>query len=307
MPVKTGRASSSAGVPGCPSARRQLSSDDTEALCPEGSIVTGGLQAMAECGHKSGTTRQDRPADDPSKRRPRLSGRPCDGGGGSTGLRSRWSTERSFLCRFRRCTGPSAEGCRRRFGPCFDARGRGYARKGTETRGKRKDCVSIEARPKSAEDRTLPGHGEGAVLLGPTGQGCVATLVGRTSRFGVAFALPGKASDPLAEGVLRAMKGVLCRSLTVDHGKEFARHKRIRAGLGVPVSFAPPRSPWERGTNESTKGLLREFLPKGKDLRALTQTEPDGYLSLLDNRPRRCLGWRTPAEGYREPAPPCCV
>ena len=167
--------------------------------------------------------------------------------------------------------------------------------------------MSIEARPKSAEDRTLPGHGEGAVLLGPTGQGCVATLVGRTSRFGVAFALPGKASDPLAEGVLRAMKGVLCRSITVDHGKEFARHKRIRAGLGVPVSFAPPRSPWERGTNESTKGLLREFLPKGKDLRALTQTELDGYMSLLNNRPRKCLGWRTPAEVYRELAPPRCV
>lgn len=191
--------------------------------------------------------------------------------------------------------------------PLLRRKGKRYPRKGTETRGKLKDCTSIEARPKDVENRILPGHWEGDTVLGAMGKGCVATLVERTSRFVVAFALPGKASDPLAEGLLRAMKGVLCRGITVEHGKEFARHERIRAGLGVPVSFAPPRSPWERGANEHTKGLLREFLPKGKDLRVLTQTEPDGYLSLLDNRPRRCLGWRTPAEGYREPAPHCRV
>ena len=105
----------------------------------------------------------------------------------------------------------------------------------------------------------------------------------------------------------------MCRSITVDNGKEFAQHTRIGRVLGVPVYFAHPHSPWERGTNENTNGLLGEFLPlgeelpKGKELRALTQEELDGHIALFDNRPRKGLGWRTPAEVYRELAPPCCV
>ena len=191
--------------------------------------------------------------------------------------------------------------------PLLRRKGKRYTRKGTETRGKLKDCTSIEARPKDVENRALPGHWEGDTVLGAMGKGCVATLVERTSRFVVAFALPSKASEPLAEALLRAMEGALCRSITVDNGKEFAQHRRVGRALGVPVYFAHPHSPWERGTNENTNGLLREFLPKGKDLRALTQEELDGHIALLNNRPRKCLGWRTPAEVYRELAPPCCV
>ena len=159
--------------------------------------------------------------------------------------------------------------------PLLWRKGKRYPRKGTETRGKLKDCTSIEARPKDVENRALPGHWEGDTVLGAMGKGCVATLVERTSRFVVAFTLPSEASEPLAEALLRAMEGTLCCSITVNNGKDFAQHTRASKVLGVPVYFAHPHSPWERGTNENTNGPLREFLPKGKVLRALTQEELD--------------------------------
>lgn len=188
--------------------------------------------------------------------------------------------------------------------PLLRRKGKVFVPKGTETRGKLKDCVSIEQRPQEVRSRTTPGRWEGDTVLGANGAGCVVTLVERVSRYLVAALLRSRASNPLTEAVLRILDGAPCSSITVDNGKEFARHARMSSVLGAPVYFAHPHSPWERGSNENTNGLLREYLPKGKDFRSVSREELDHYVSLLNNRPRKCRGWRTPAEVYREPAPP---
>jgi transposase, IS30 family len=169
-----------------------------------------------------------------------------------------------------------------------------------ERRGKLIGMVSIRERPAEAADRAVPGHWEGDLLLGGVGKGAVITLVERASRFVLLAPLPNRRDAATVRDVLTTMIGrlpvELRRSLTWDQGKEMAEHARFSVEAGVPVYFADPHSPWQRGSNENTNGLLRQYWPKGADLRHQTQTECDGVALRLNTRPRMTLDWRTPAE-----------
>jgi IS30 family transposase len=186
------------------------------------------------------------------------------------------------------------------FQPCLRRKGKPYTRKGTETRGKLSGCISIDERPPEAETRSRVGDWEGDTVLGKQGTGCLVTLVDRTTRFTAAGKLSGKHADPLAEVVTRIVRGKPCETITFDNGKEFARHQEIAEALGTNVYFAHPHSPWERGTNENTNGLLRQFFPKGKSMTHVSQEDVDAAVHLLNNRPRKCLGWKTPLEAFSE-------
>jgi IS30 family transposase len=168
-------------------------------------------------------------------------------------------------------------------------------------RGQLKDTVSIRERPAEVADRAVPGHWEGDLLFGARGT-AVGTLVERMSRFTLLFPVPAGYKAPamraaLARAVAR-LPGELRRSLTWDRGLEMAEHVRFTVDSGVQVYFCDPRSPWQRGTNENTNGLLRQYLPKGTDLRAVTAGALDAIARELNGRPRETLGWRTPAEHF---------
>mgnify|MGYP001278168451 CR=1 FL=1 len=189
---------------------------------------------------------------------------------------------------------------RKIFEPCLRRKGKPYTRKGTETRGKLSGCTSIDERPQDAENRTRLGDWEGDTVLGKQGTGCLVTLVDRTTRLTLAGKLPGKHADPLAEVVTKILGGKPCETITFDNGKEFARHQEMANALRTDVYFAHPHSPWERGTNENTNGLLRQFFPKGKSMAHVSQEDVDAAVHLLNNRPRKCLGWKTPLEAFLE-------
>jgi transposase, IS30 family len=169
-----------------------------------------------------------------------------------------------------------------------------------ERRGKLTGTVSFRARPAEAEDRAVPGHWEGDLLLGAVGQGGVITLVERTSRFVLLAPLPGRHDAATVRDVLTSMIArlptELKKSLTWDQGKEMAEHARFTVETDVLVFFCDPHSPWQRGSNENTNGLLRQYWPKGADLRHLTQAECDAVALRLNTRPRKTLAWHTPAE-----------
>ena len=158
--------------------------------------------------------------------------------------------------------------------------------------------VSIAERPPSANARAVPGHWEGDLLVGKH-ETQLATLVERHSRFVLLVRLPaadsGTVVDALARRITR-LPAALQQSLTWDRGKEMAQHRRFTVTTGVQVYFCDPQSPWQRGSNENTNGLLRQYFPKGTDLRPVTQRHLDAVARKLNTRPRETLGWRTPAE-----------
>jgi IS30 family transposase len=171
-------------------------------------------------------------------------------------------------------------------------------------RGHIPDRVMISERPAEAADRAVPGHWEGDLLLGkPTD--AIGTLVERSTRFVMLFQLPGGAikaeavRQRLAETIQRLPAG-LRRSLTWDQGHEMAEHARFTVDTGVQVYFCNPHSPWQRGTNENTNGLLRQYFLKGQSLARVTQAELDLVADRLNGRPRQTLGWRTPARTLDE-------
>jgi IS30 family transposase len=174
----------------------------------------------------------------------------------------------------------------------------------------------ISERPAEADDRAVPGHWEGDLLIGLE-RSAIGTLVERTTRFTMLIHLPReegygtiprtKNGPPLAGYGAVTMKNALAstmttlpeqlrRSLTWDRGKELSQHAVFKVETGIPVYFADPQSPWQRGSNENTNGLLRQYFPKGTDLSRWSPDEIEAVAAALNSRPRKTLGWRTPAE-----------
>lgn len=184
-------------------------------------------------------------------------------------------------------------------------RSRGYrqSRSGAhpaEIRGQIPDAISISARPAEAADRAVPGHWEGDLLAG-TKWSNIATLVERHSRYVMLVRLPDRDAATVARALARRIQTLpttLKKSLTWDRGHEMAHHKTFTVATNVQVYFCDPRSPWQRGSNENTNGLLRQYFPKGKDVSHFTQRQLDAIALKLNTRPRQTLSWKTPAQAF---------
>jgi IS30 family transposase len=180
--------------------------------------------------------------------------------------------------------------------------------------------VMISERPAEVEDRAVPGHWEGDLIIG-TDRSAIGTLVERTTRFTMLLHLPrmagygveprvkngpalaGYGAEAMREAIaskIVTMPEQLRRTLTWDRGKELAQHAQLKIDTNVAVYFADPHSPWQRGTNENTNGLLRQYFPKGTDLARWNVEEIDAVAAALNGRPRKTLGWKTPAEALNE-------
>ena len=166
------------------------------------------------------------------------------------------------------------------------------------SQGRIVDAISIRERPAEIEDRAVPGHWEGDLLRG-AGNSHVVTLVERGSRFCMLMKVPGKDTATVVAVLSRHMRQLpaeLRRSLTWDRGLEMAQHKTFTMATDMQVYFCDPQSPWQRGSNENTNGLLRQYLPKNADLSRFSQSELDEIALRLNTRPRQTLGFRTPAD-----------
>jgi IS30 family transposase len=169
-------------------------------------------------------------------------------------------------------------------------------------RGGIRDAVSIRERPAEAEDRAVPGHWEGDLLAG-AGNTHIATLVERKSRFAILVKVDSKDTQTVVKALQRRVRTLprqLKRTLTWDRGSEMASHRDFTVATDVKVYFCDPQSPWQRGTNENTNLLLRQYFPKGTDLSRFTQAELDRVARRLNGRPRQTLGFKTPAFMIRQ-------
>lgn len=169
------------------------------------------------------------------------------------------------------------------------------------------DAARIANRPEVIEQRLRLGDFEGDTVLGPPGTGGLATLVDRQSRFTIIVKVRSKNADHVHHQLKQRLKELgeeRRRSITFDNGTEFARCHRLEKHLGMQLYFADPGCPYQRGTNENTNGLIRQYFPKGTDFRDISHHEARRAENLLNNRPRACLGYRTPAEVFFEKTPP---
>lgn len=176
--------------------------------------------------------------------------------------------------------------------------------KPNETRGKIADMLSIEERPAEVEDRTVPGHWEGDLILGKNKKSALGTLVERTTRYTLLVRLGAKKdASTVREAFAKAFLGIpsgLKKSLTYDQGKEMSEHQQFTIDTDIQVFFAHPSSPWERGTNENTNGLIRQYFPKGTDFTTVSDSEIERVQKLLNDRPRAVLGYLKPDEVINE-------
>ena len=171
--------------------------------------------------------------------------------------------------------------------------------RGEDRRGRIPGMVSIHDRPPEVEERLIPGHWEGNLIKGAHNCSAVGTLVERTTLFTVLAKMDNARAESAVKGfghVLNRIEAQKRLSLTYDQGRELAAHRQLTETTGVTVYFADPHSPWQRGINENTNGLLRQYLPKGSDLSGFTQEELDAIAWKLNTRPRKSLGFRCPAE-----------
>ena len=182
--------------------------------------------------------------------------------------------------------------------PYLRRRGKKYCYHGTREKGQITDRVSIDERPKEVALRQRTGDGECDLIVSGTGKECIFTVVDRYSRFLFSGKLEDKTAIKVAEKMVAALEAYEWHTLTFDNGKEFARHIGIAKALGAKSYFAHPYSPWERGTNENTNGLIREYLPKGSSFSDLRQEKLDAIVARLNDRPRKCLGYKTPREVF---------
>ena len=166
--------------------------------------------------------------------------------------------------------------------------------------GQIKDAISISERPASVEDRAVPGHWEGDLIAGSKNS-YIATLVERHTRYVMLAKVKGKDTQTVVNALIKQSKKLpreLYKSLTWDRGKELADHKRFSLATNIDVYFCDPRSPWQRGSNENTNGLLRQYYPKGKDLSQYSQAQLNRVARQLNERPRQTLDFETPAERF---------
>ncbi|NYT22259.1 IS30 family transposase [Alcaligenaceae bacterium] len=172
----------------------------------------------------------------------------------------------------------------------------------TDNHGRIVDAVSISERPASAEDRAVPGHWEGDLLFGSSNSQ-IATLVERQTRYVMLVKVTGKDTETVVNGLIkhaRQLPRELYKSLTWDRGKEMADHKRFTLATDIKVFFCDPQNPWQRGTNENTNGLVRQYIPKGIDLSDYSQAKLNAIARRLNERPRKTLNHETPAQRFNQ-------
>jgi len=175
--------------------------------------------------------------------------------------------------------------------------------RGTDRRGQISHMTPMAARPAEVATRTVPGHWEGDLLKGARNGSAVGNLVERTTRLVLLARMDGTDATSAREGFTKKLRHVpapLRKTLTYDRGKEMAEQERLAQRLAIQVFFADPYSPWQRGTNEHTNGLLRQYLPKGTDVSGYTQCELNVIAHRLNTRPSKCLHFATPLEVYAQ-------